>query len=215
MSLFDTPFYYFAFAEDFSPTIIHHLTTSIFPSRIKVSSVIFDLPHPPLRVSMPSIYTSIEIAAPPSAVRAAFLDFENLPSWTTFIKLIEPYDPSNLHPKDPASLLPGTKLHIIMPSLEMYPTILVNSPSELKWQGKLWGLPGIFTGEHAFRFEESKLNPGGTTFVHAEEFWGILPRLLLGDGSKTWNDVKASYEKFNGEIKVRCEEGQTPVTAKL
>lgn len=164
---------------------------------------------------MPSIFISTEIAAPPSTVRAVFLDFENLPSWTTFIKLIEPYDPSNLQSKDPAALLPGSKLHIIMPSLEMYPTLLVNSSSEFKWQGKLWGLPGIFTGEHAFRFEESKQNIGGTTLVHAEEFWGILPRLLLGDGSKALNDVKASYEKFNGELKARCETGRAPVTAKL
>lgn len=51
--------------------------------------------------------------------------------------------------------------------------------------------------------------------MHAEEFWGILPRLLLGDGSKALNDVKASYEKFNGELKARCETGRAPVTAKL
>lgn len=163
---------------------------------------------------MPSIYTSIEIAAPPSAVRAVFLDFDNLPSWTTFIKLIEPYDPTNQQTKNPAALLAGSKLHIVMPAIEMYPTLLVNSPTHFKWQGKLWGLPGIFTGEHEFRFEESKVNVGGTTFVHAEQFWGVLPRLLLADGSKALKDVEESYGKFNADVKARVEAG-APAVAKL
>lgn len=50
-----------------------------------------------------------------------------------------------------------------------------NTPTLFSWTGSLWGL---FSGLHTFRFEESKTNPGGTTFVNGEEFSGPLVTLF-------------------------------------
>ena len=35
-------------------------------------------------------------------------------------------------------------------------------------------MPGLFSGEHFFRFEESQVRQGDTTFVHGERFSGLL-----------------------------------------
>jgi len=68
----------------------------------------------------------------------------------------------------------------------------------------VWGIPGLFTGEHQFRFEPSKKTPGGTTFVQAERFSGIL-LFLIADGTKFSKTTKAGFEGFNADLKARCE----------
>ncbi len=56
--------------------------------------------------------------------------------------------------------------------------MLTNTPQgEFKWRGKLWGSSLFFVGEHYFQV---KPTPGGTVFVHGEEFRGCLVPLLGG-----------------------------------
>ena len=82
-----------------------------------------------------------------------------------------------------------------------------NSPSCFRWIGEL---PlGLFSGEHSFHFEPSSETPGGTTFVHQEEFTGLLSFLMggglvarsVGAAEKT----KKGFEGFNVDLKAWCE----------
>lgn len=74
------------------------------------------------------------------------------------------------------------------------------------WGG---GWTGIFKGDHAFRFEPSSKNPGGTTFVQEEKFWGLLS-FFMGDG---WlarlvglkERTKTGFEGYNQDLKAWCE----------
>lgn len=92
--------------------------------------------------------------------------------------------------------------------MEFYPEVLANDEHEFKWRGKLWGIPGLFTGEHVFRFEDSKETQAGTTFVQSEEFSGVLS-LISREGSKMYTETKAGFEGFNKDLKARCEKGET------
>jgi len=83
------------------------------------------------------------------------------------------------------------------------PTIVENSAQAFRWRGLLWGVPGLFTGEHQFRFEPSKKTPGGTTFVQAEKFSGILS-FLIAEGTGFWKSTKEGFEGFNADLKAKC-----------
>lgn len=160
---------------------------------------------------MPSISTTIEIAASPAAVRAVFLDFPNYSSWHTgFFKLLESTkaSPEALESQNGTLLKSGDTLHAIIGNdMHMYPVLETNSPGEFMWLGKLWGVPGLFNGHHFFRFEESKTsgNEGGTTFVQGEEFSGILT-FLVKDGSSMHTTTKEGFEGFNKDLKAKCEQ---------
>jgi hypothetical protein len=125
-----------------------------------------------------------------------FLDFPAYPTWTHgFIKSITPAD---------RALAPGTKLTNVLQGMTISPTIRENSPQQFRWLGRLWGLPGLFTGEHQFRFEPSARTPGGTTFVQAEEFSGLLS-FMIAEGTRFWKSTKAGFDGFNADLKARCE----------
>lgn len=74
-----------------------------------------------------------------------------------------------------------------------------NSAEQLKWRGSI---PGLLYGDHAFRFDPGP-KPGTTTFVHSEEFSGILAFAmnLIPQGSKQ----KEGFEGFNRDLKKRVE----------
>jgi hypothetical protein len=161
---------------------------------------------------MPSIKTSIEIAASPSTVRAIFLEFPKYSDWHHgFFKSITPdtTSPEAKDSKTGTSLRPGDTLHVIigLDNMTLHPTILSNSTKEFSWGGKLWGIPGLFTGVHSFKFEESNHaeNPGGTTFSHGEVFSGILS-LLIREGSAMHSKTKGGFEGFNRDLKAKCEQ---------
>ena len=63
---------------------------------------------------------------------------------------------------------------------------------------------GLFVGDHSFRFEESKTNPGCTTLVQEEDFQRVMALMMwpvFGWDKKT----KVNFEKFNEDLKGRCE----------
>lgn len=86
----------------------------------------------------------------------------------------------------------------------MAPVVITNSADEFKWAGKLWNIPGLFNGDHYFKFTPSTKTPGGTTFVQGEDFSGILTFLMA-----EWSSFRAStvkgFEAFNQDLKKRCE----------
>jgi hypothetical protein len=60
-------------------------------------------------------------------------------------------------------------------TMSFRPTVVeVEHGRRFAWLGRLW-VPGIFDGLHRF---EVVPNGTGATFIHSEEFRGILPHLL-------------------------------------
>jgi len=79
------------------------------------------------------------------------------------------------------------------------PTVLAaDAERELRWLGRL-GVPGIFDGEHSFRLE--RLPDGGTRFVQAERFRGVLVGLF----GTTLQKALLGFEQMNHALKQRAE----------
>lgn len=68
-----------------------------------------------------------------------------------------------------------------------------------EWLGRLL-LPGLFDGRH--RFELHRTPSGGTRFVHAEGFRGVLVPLMKRSLDR---DSLAGFEAMNAAIKTRAE----------
>ncbi|KAL2812597.1 hypothetical protein BJX63DRAFT_432494 [Aspergillus granulosus] len=147
--------------------------------------------------------TSIEINAPPAVVREKFLDFPSLPTYTTgFVHSITP-TPA----KPPHTLVPGDKLACVMGDMKFSPVVVRNDSTIFSWRGSL---PGVFTGEHMFKFEGIE---GGakTKLVHEEEFGGLLAG-IMGDGwmgslSAMRGNTLKGFEGFNADFKKWVEGG--------
>jgi hypothetical protein len=162
---------------------------------------------------MPMINTSIEIAAAPAAVRTVFLDFPKFGEWhSSFFKSIalDAASPQAKAANTGALLQPGDTMNIVIgldSDTKLHPTIMRNTATEFSWTGKLFGIPGLFTGTHTFKFEESKdpKNPGGTTFSQGEVFSGILS-ILIRSGSSMNATTTTGFNNFNRDLKTRCEQ---------
>ncbi|KAL3461549.1 hypothetical protein BJX64DRAFT_289162 [Aspergillus heterothallicus] len=147
--------------------------------------------------------SSIEINASPAVVREKFLDFPSIPKYTTgFVHSITP-TPA----KAPHTLVPGDKLSCVMGNMTFNPIVVDNDPAIFSWRGSL---PGVFTGEHIFRFEGIE---GGarTRLVHEEKFNGLLAG-LMGDGwmsslSSLKGNTLKGFEGYNEDLKRWVEEG--------
>ncbi len=70
------------------------------------------------------------------------------------------------------------------------------------WLGKLW-LRGLFDGLHRF---EIKPNGAAATFIHSEEFRGLLPPLLPKLLRGTHDSVVAMNEALVREVARRSAE---------
>ena len=70
--------------------------------------------------------------------------------------------------------------------------------SELRWLGKLF-IPKIFDGEHYFIVKDNL--DGTTTFIHGENFSGVLIPFF----TKMILDTKKNFEAMNEELKKRAE----------
>ncbi|KAK6523169.1 hypothetical protein TWF694_006064 [Orbilia ellipsospora] len=148
------------------------------------------------------LHTTIEIAAPPSTVRAKFLDFSQIPKYhpNGFFKSIAPLVPGQ-------PLEPGLKMHNELDGMTIEPVLIENSPSVFRWGGS--GLLGTFKGEHIFRFEPSSQTQGGTTFTHEEKFTGLLSFIMGSNVAANSIGLRAStqkgFEKYNVDLKKWCE----------
>ncbi|KAK9486134.1 hypothetical protein V1527DRAFT_81432 [Lipomyces starkeyi] len=147
------------------------------------------------------ITTDITISAPPSKVRAVFLDFPAHSQWDPFMVSIAVHKPPGATPD------PGTQLKITL-KLEsgmtnvMYPTVLENSEEMFRWKGKLM-FDLLFAGKHSFEFLPFTGDDGTvqTRFVQSETFGGVLVPLFGGILKQTEN----SFKLLNKALKERVE----------
>ncbi|KAL3421070.1 activator of hsp90 ATPase 1 family protein [Phlyctema vagabunda] len=156
---------------------------------------------------MPTITTKVEIAATPEEVRSKFLDFSQIPNYSPngFVRQIEPVEP-----KSSSEIKTGDFLNCVMGygSMKFTPTVLENSSSVFSWRGSI---PGLFVGDHSFRFESVKAASGTETtmFVQDEVFTGLLS-FLMGDGLlANWagqmEKTKSGFESYNKDFKAWVE----------
>ncbi|KAI9371366.1 hypothetical protein BJX61DRAFT_31167 [Aspergillus egyptiacus] len=174
---------------------------------------------------MPTISTTIEIAASPAVVREKFLDFPSLPAYhppdSAFIHSITPTDRTKCN-NGPETLQPGDGIECVIGRGKMaFSAVVVeNSPRAFGWRGSL-PVPGLFTGVHMFRFEgvdaedEDETGEGGRTrLVHEESFSGLLAGIMMGEGwlgSSAWvgmrRETVEGFERFNRDFKAWVEQG--------
>ncbi|KKZ65699.1 hypothetical protein EMCG_01261 [[Emmonsia] crescens] len=143
------------------------------------------------------IYTEIQINAPPSVVREAFLDFAAIPTYhTAFFKKIAPQNTDKKGTPEP-----GDKLSCTIKTTTFSPVVEVNSPTEFTWRGTL-GSTMILTGAHSFKYLAVSGSAEKTMFVQSEVFGGALFKVygLLG-----LRNAKAEFEKFNEDFKRHVE----------
>ncbi|KAI0509702.1 hypothetical protein F5B22DRAFT_615696 [Xylaria bambusicola] len=141
---------------------------------------------------MVSASATIEIARSPAHVRRVFLDFARFHEWCQGpVKAVQTLAPGGRTDA-------GDKVKVSFGGgISATAEISENSPTQFKWRTSL---PGLLKAEHTFRFEDSKITPGWTTFINSETFTGFLS--LLGgshDGSSP------GFEKFNQSLKQRAE----------
>lgn len=145
------------------------------------------------RVTGPSVYTEIEIAAPAPAVWAVLADTEGHADWNPLIISMEG------EVKEGAQLRNVLQLPGASP-MEFTPRVLVATENvELRWLGDA-GAPGIFDGEHYFLLEET--GRGTTLFRHGENFTGFLSYPIF---AFIGEDTKAGFEAMNAALKARVE----------
>ena len=140
------------------------------------------------------ILTTIEIAAPPSSVWAVLTDPDDYPAWNPMI----------------AGLRGRLARGEVIEHIEGYgadrtifwPMVLVaDRDRELRWRGHLWGIPGLFIGEHYFLLRPT---PHGTLFTQGEHLSGAL--LWLFDP----RELVPAFEAMNVALAARVGPGRAP-----
>ena len=135
------------------------------------------------------ILTTIAIDAPPTAVWSVLTDADAYPAWNPMI----------------AGLRGRLEKGAVIENIEghgadrtiIWPIVLGADPDrELRWRGHLWGVPGLFVGEHYFL-----LRPAGrgTLFTQGEHFTGAL--LWLFDPC----ELVSAFEAMNVALATRSE----------
>ncbi len=148
---------------------------------------------------MPRIETSVEIAAPPTAVWRVLTDFPSYPAWNPFIRRLE----GEAHV--------GARLRVtVQPPgrrpMTFRPTVRAAKPErELRWLGHLL-LPGLFDGEHAFVIEPVGV---GCRLRHEERFAGLLAGAFPG----MLADTERGFEALNAALKRQVEAAARDPTA--
>ncbi|KAF1837013.1 hypothetical protein BDW02DRAFT_645665 [Decorospora gaudefroyi] len=144
---------------------------------------------------MPTIQSSIDIAAPPAVVREKFLDFATLPTYhTTFFHSITPLGP----------LIPPKKIRVEFSATgqKMDAVINENTPEAFTWTGSI---PLLFTGTHTFEFSPME-NGTRTRFIQREVFGGLFGFLM---GGRDWvgfvGKTVRGWEGFNSDFRGWCE----------
>lgn len=116
-----------------------------------------------------TITTQLHIPAPVETVWEVLLDFTQYPNWNPFIPFIE------------GKAVVGERLtiHVIPPGtkgMRFNPVVTQCDPlTYFAWKGSL-GIPGLFEGHHQFQLIAA--SDTTTTFIHKEDFKGILLFLL-------------------------------------
>jgi hypothetical protein len=137
--------------------------------------------------------THIEIEAPKDKVWGILTDFPAYPQWNPFIKSITG-DARTGAKLDVHLQPPGAK------GITVHPKVLSAVPGkELKWLGRLLGIPGIFDGEHHLLIQE--MGPGSVMFLQEEVFGGVLVPVT----GKQLEKTRQGFELMNESLKKRAE----------
>lgn len=140
------------------------------------------------------IKTQIIISATPDKVWSVLTDFENHPKWNPFIKSIT------------GEVKVGNQITVSMAppngkGMTFKPRVLVfDQNKEFRWIGKLI-FKGLFDGEHKFELIDNR--NGTTTFIHSENFKGLIVGLFK---DQLENNTKKGFELMNESLKKRVEE---------
>ncbi len=134
------------------------------------------------------ILTTIAIDAPPASVWSVLTDADDYPSWNPMIAGLK------------GRLAPGEVIENIEGHGDdrtvFWPTVLVaDKGRELRWRGRLWGIPGLFIGEHYFLLRPT---PHGTMFTQGEHFSGALLWVFDPQG------LVPSFEAMNVALAARA-----------
>ena len=135
-----------------------------------------------------NLETNIVINASAEKIWRILIDFKNYPEWNPFVR-----SPAGQPEKD-------QQLKVNIQGMKLTPVVLVaDKEKEYRWLGKLF-LPGLFDGEHYFKLNEHA--DGTTTFIHGENFSGLLTGLF----AKTLETkTKAGFQDMNLALKKRAE----------
>ncbi len=150
---------------------------------------------------MKSIETRIDTNASPKELWDVLMDFPAYPSWNPMVVAISGEAGLGQRLQTTIAMKNGRRM-------KFNPTVVEYEPGRrFGWLGNLF-VPGLFDGLHRFEVEP---NGGGATFVHSEEFRGLLPPLLGKLLKDTHEGLEAMNEALVAEVARRGAD--RPVTA--
>ena len=142
---------------------------------------------------MKLIETRIETNATPEELWAVLMDFASYGTWNPMVVAISGRPEVGTPLEIKVALKNGRRM-TFRPTVVEY-----EAGRRFAWLGKL-GVRGVFDGLHRFEIEPA----GGTaTFVHSEEFRGLLPPLLGKLLKDTHDSVVAMNEAVVREVERR------------
>ena len=135
-----------------------------------------------------TINTSITIQANPEKIWQLLTDFKDYSKWNPFIISIE------------GNLEPGNQLRVQLNDMVFKPKVKSYKKNQrFSWLGHLL-FPGIFDGRHSFQLIKEK--DKSTSFIHKEEFSGILPLLMR---KSFFEKVEKDFKAMNEALKIEAE----------
>lgn len=140
------------------------------------------------------IRTEIVIQASAERIWNILTDFDSYPNWNPFIKSITGKIEENSIFKVVIQA-PDSKPMIFKPKV-----LVFEKEQEFKWLGHLF-FRGIFDGEHKFELSANK--NGTTTFIHSEQFSGVLVPLFR---KMLETKTVKGFELMNQKIKEIAEQ---------
>jgi hypothetical protein len=138
-----------------------------------------------------TLSSEIQINASDQSVWNVLTKFEDYPKWNPFIKQIK------------GNLQVGEQISIETDGFSFQPTVsTVTENREIRWLGRLWNIPGIFTGEHHLIIQPISNNQ--IKFVQYENFSGILVAIadifqlsIFPDTQQNFNDMNQALKKLS------------------
>lgn len=143
---------------------------------------------------MKELKTEIDINTPASKVWSILTDFDSYPEWNPFIISIV----GKPHLRERLNITiqpPGSKPMRFKPKVTLF-----KKEQQFGWLGHLLMI-GVFDGHHSFEIHSNKA--GTCTFIHREEFSGLLVPLFWKQLNTT---TRAGFEAMNEAIKKRAEQ---------
>jgi len=151
---------------------------------------------------MIELLTEQRLAAPPSAVWRALMDFSAYGAWNRYVRRIE--GAAELGARLAVSVAPPGG-----PPRTFHPIVTRLTPEKVfAWRAVI-GTAAIFAGEHIFELEATA---EGTRLIHREEFSGLITplhqRLRLAV-------TRRSFEAMNADLARLLVHDQAPTPSRL